>query len=104
MVRPTACTLAVAVRGSTLFLGSSQAAVDGAGKGGLAGSDLFQQAVPDPSHAQVVLFVDLTKVWKTMQGSGATPADKEAEHVAAVGLSAVDDHGSTDITVRVVFR
>ncbi len=95
---------AIEVRGSTLYVGSSQAAVDSAGHGKLQSSELFRRAVANPSGAQVLVFVDLTKVWATMEQSGSTPADKEATQVAAVGFSASDDNGSTDLTVRVVFR
>ena len=47
--------------GNTLIAGSSRAAIDSIGTGGIISNPLFQQAVADPDRAQAVFFVDLGK-------------------------------------------
>ena len=97
--------LAARVDGNTLYVGSSQEAVDGAGDGKLAADPLFAQAVADPGSAEVLAFFDLTGVWKSLE-SGVLhgSANKEFEHLAAVGFSGRHSGGDSSFTLRIVLR
>ena len=97
--------LAACVDGNTLYVGSSQEAVDGAGDGKLAADPLFAQAVADPGSAEVLAFFDLTGVWKSLE-SGVLhgSANKEFEHLAAVGFSGRHSGGDSSFTLRIVLR
>ena len=92
--------------GDVFYVGSTQSAVDAAGSTHVISQDpLFGQAVGDPNGAQLVGFVDLTKVWAAVGASAlSTPSQKEAEHLAAVGFTAQQDGSSSSFTLRVVLR
>ena len=66
---------------------------------------LYDQAVADPATAEVIGFVDLSRVWKAL-GSGAldTPSQKEAVSLAAIGLTGRHSGGDSSFTLRVVLR
>lgn len=88
----------------TLYVGSSQDAVDTAGDNSFATDVLYDQAVADPATAEVIGFVDLNHVWSSMGAQLSTPQDKEWQHVAAVGFSGRHDGGDSAYTLRVVLR
>jgi hypothetical protein len=92
--------------GQVFYVGSTQGAVNAAGSTNVISQNPFYgQAVSDPSGAQVVGFVDLTKVWAALGGSAlSTPSQKEAQHLAAVGFTARQDGGTSSFTLRVVLR
>ena len=70
-----------------------------------AQNPLYAPAVGDPAGAQMIAFVDMTKVWAALGGGGlSSPSQKEAAHVAAVGLTARQDGASSFLTLRVVLR
>jgi len=97
--------LAERTTGHVLYVGSSPAAVNAAGTGHPITSDpLYSQAVQDAAGAQLVGFVDLTKVWAAL-GSTAlrTPAQLEAEHLAALGFTEHSSGTSSSFTLRLVF-
>ncbi len=97
--------LAARVDGSTLYVGSSQDAVDGAGDGKLAANPLFAQAVADPGSAEVLAFFDLSGVWKSLESGVLDGSDnKEFEHLAAVGFSGRHSGGDSSFTLRIVLR
>jgi len=94
------------VDGDTLYVGSSASAVAAGGGAAsaalLTDSDLFKSAVADPTHAQVVVYVNLVKLWSTLKASGTTLPSPELENLKAVGISAVTTSGGSDTTVRLV--
>jgi Protein of unknown function (DUF3352) len=95
------------VNTGTLYVGSSQQAVDSAGKASLADNPLFGRAVADPASAQLIAFVDLTKVWKALDSAAGADSlsaeEQELRAVAAVGLSERQGGGNSSFTLRVVF-
>jgi hypothetical protein len=99
---PDAPHVVMRTTGDTLYVGSSQAAVDGAGGGGLTSTDLYQRAVVDADNAQAVGFVDLSKVWEIGASQGDS-VDPELRHLAAVGFSSTSTRTSSSVTLRVVF-
>jgi len=93
------------VDGNTLYVGSAPGVVAAAGKGTIASDPLFVRAVADADQAQAVVFVDLGKVWQALKDSGGSvPSLKEAQQVAAMGLSSVTGNGDSTLTVRVIFK
>jgi hypothetical protein len=92
--------------GDVFYVGSTQSAVDLAGGTHVISQDpLFGQAVGDLNGAQLVGFVDLTKVWAAVGGAAlGTPSQKEAEHLAAVGFTDRQDSSTSSFTLRVVLR
>jgi len=93
------------VDGNTLYVGSAPDVVAAAGKGTIASDPLFARSVADADQAQVVLFVDLGKVWQALKDSGGSvPSLAEAQQVAAVGVSNVTGNGDSTLTVRVIFK
>ncbi len=94
------------VSGQVFYVGSTQSAVDGAGSTHVISQDpLFGPAVGDPTGAQVVGFVDLSKIWAAIGGQAlSTPSQKEAEHLAAVGFTSRQDGSTSSFTLRVVLR
>ncbi len=92
--------------GDTLYVGSSDSVVAGARGSGAAAkvtdSELFQEAVADPEHAQAILYVNLAMVWSALKASGASVGSPELQNLKAIGLSATTSGGDSDVTVRVV--
>jgi len=92
--------------GQVLYVGSSQAAADAAGTGHAITSDpLYSQAVQDAAGAQLVGFVDLTKIWAALSSPALrSPAQTEAQHLAAVGFTEHSSGTSASFTLRLVIR
>jgi Protein of unknown function (DUF3352) len=93
------------VGADTLYVGSSPDAVDTAGVGNFAANPLYGEAVADPASAEMLGFVDLTRVWKAIGARKlTTPSQKEVENIAAIGFTGRHDGGSSSFTVRIVLR
>jgi Protein of unknown function (DUF3352) len=94
------------IAGPVFYVGNSQAAVAAAGSGhAITANPLYSQAVGDATGAQLVGFVDLTKVWAAMGASTLhTPSQLEAEHLAAVGFTERAGGDTSSFTVRLVIR
>jgi hypothetical protein len=88
----------------TLYVGSSQDAVDTAGDNSFTANVLYDEAVADPATAEVIVFVDMTQVWKTMGDKLITASDKEAAHIAAIGFSGRHQGGDSANTLRIILR
>jgi len=98
--------LGESVAGGVFYVGSTQNAVDAAGTGqAISANPLYSQAVADPAGAQLVGFVDLTKIWADLGSKVLTSAtQQEAEHLAAVGLSVHQSGADTSVVLRIVLR
>jgi hypothetical protein len=90
--------------GDTFYVGTSQAAVDGAGGSSISADPYYATAVADPSAAQAVLFVDLTKVWDGLPAGALAGDQAQLTAVAAVGMSASQTADGASVELRVVLR
>jgi Protein of unknown function (DUF3352) len=96
--------IGVTTSGNQLLVGSAES-VAGPTSGGPTTSQLFGQAVADPSHAQALVFVNLAPVWSGANASGNPSAEqRELENIAAVGLSSTTSGTTSTTTLRLIVR